>query len=508
MKSTLVFRITIIAGFIVISFKDIFVTRVTHTSIFYDVAINFFNDDVDKVYEAAHLTDIQRVIEQGLYLLIGILIFFLLGKVRNRLFWPWFFLGSLSISPIISYLISSLSQSINPFFFLHNAVQDVMKTDILSLFQHLVLRNTISIFCTILLSGALFQVDVALSKFKKYSDFLGQVGGIYVLSIISFWFTFLLLPIIYYGELGVFSLATALDQIVGFSLLFSLFTLLIFAENKRPKTEGKVDLFFRYFVLSVGLTISFFYWKIIQSLPFGDLFFMYFEDDQFWSVLLYCTLSPIIIPFSIKPIFENHLRQKLSLNTYKSELSNLKSQINPHFLFNSLNSLYGLALEESSPKTSTGIQKLSEMMRFMLRENVEDKIEISREFEYVENYIELQKLRVDGNEKVRLEYEIDKACEGKITPMLIIPFIENAFKHGVSAHHNSWIEIKLSCSKEAIHLNVKNSNHNKSKSTEEESGIGLENVRQRLALLYPDKHLFQLFENEESFEANLKIELN
>ena len=147
-------------------------------------------------------------------------------------------------------------------------------------------------------------------------------------------------------------------------------------------------------------------------------------------------------------------------------------------------------------------------MRFMLRENVEDKIEISREFEYVENYIELQKLRVDGNEKVRLEYEIDTACEGKITPMLIIPFIENAFKHGVSAHHNSWIEIKLNCNKEAIHLNVKNSNHKKSKSTEEESGIGLENVRQRLTMLYPGKHLFQLFENEESFEANLKIELN
>lgn len=143
-------------------------------------------------------------------------------------------------------------------------------------------------------------------------------------------------------------------------------------------------------------------------------------------------------------------------------------------------------------------------MRFMLRENVEDKIEISREFEYVENYIELQKLRVDGNEKVRLEYEIDTACEGKITPMLIIPFIENAFKHGVSAHHNSWIEIKLNCNKEAIHLNVKNSNHKKSKSTEEESGIGLENVRQRLTMLYLCKHLSSYLRMKKALKPTLK----
>lgn len=202
------------------------------------------------------------------------------------------------------------------------------------------------------------------------------------------------------------------------------------------------------------------------------------------------------------------VRKDFMLASTQSELSNLKSQINPHFLFNSLNSLYGLALEESSPKTSTGIQKLSEMMRFMLRENVEDSIEVSKEIEYIENYIELQKLRVDGNEKVRLAYDIDKACEGKITPMLIIPFIENAFKHGVSAHLESWIDIELKCEKDSIHLNVRNSNHRKTKSTEEESGIGLENVRQRLAMLYPNKHLFQIFDNDESFEINLKIELN
>lgn len=229
--------------------------------------------------------------------------------------------------------------------------------------------------------------------------------------------------------------------------------------------------------------------------------------DQ-WLTLLFFNLVVMLTCSLVRRFNWFGFKNAVDLSEISAELSNLKSQINPHFLFNSLNSLYGLALEENSPKTSTGIQKLSEMMRFMLRENVEDSIEVSKEIEYIENYIELQKLRVDGNEKVRLAYDIDKACEGKITPMLIIPFIENAFKHGVSAHLDSWIDIELKCEKDSIHLNVRNSNHRKTKSTEEESGIGLENVRQRLAMLYPNKHLFQIFDNDESFEINLKIELN
>lgn len=307
--------------------------------------------------------------------------------------------------------------------------------------------------------------------------------------------------------IATWSFSNIIYSVIGasFCLIVFLFFLNTFHGSLSLKFIDKTILFltsslglFGYAFITYSISVSFDFTQI------GG----YQQIISLWPMSLIFIFGVIGLYYLFMKLNIFSFSELISVHSTRAELSNLKSQINPHFLFNSLNSLYGLALEESSPKTSTGIQKLSEMMRFMLRENVEDTIEISREFEYVENYIELQKLRVDGNKKVKLEYDIDKACEGKITPMLIIPFIENAFKHGVSAHLDSWIDIKLKCEKDSIHLNVKNSNHRKIKSTEEESGIGLENVHQRLAMLYPNKHLFQIFDNDESFEINLKIELN
>ncbi len=201
------------------------------------------------------------------------------------------------------------------------------------------------------------------------------------------------------------------------------------------------------------------------------------------------------------------VRTETALSTAKSELSFLKSQINPHFLFNSLNSIYGIALAEKSPKTADGVQKLSEMMRFMLKENTQEKISLNKEIEYIHNYIDLQSLRLDTNKHVQLNVSIDQPCDGQISPMLLIPMIENAFKHGVSIDKPSFIDISLACNESEVSLKVKNSNHHKAKTEAEESGIGLENVRKRLELLYPEKHLFQLYENAENFEAFIKIEL-
>jgi len=197
----------------------------------------------------------------------------------------------------------------------------------------------------------------------------------------------------------------------------------------------------------------------------------------------------------------------LRLGEVSSELSFLKSQINPHFLFNSLNSIYGIALAEKSPKTADGVQKLSEMMRFMLKENTQEKISLNKEIEYIHNYIDLQSLRLDTNKHVQLNVSIEQPCDGNISPMLLIPMIENAFKHGVSIDKPSFIDIALKCNEHYVSLNVKNSNHHKEKTAAEESGIGLENVRKRLELLYPEKHLFQVYENEETYEAFIKIEL-
>ena len=154
------------------------------------------------------------------------------------------------------------------------------------------------------------------------------------------------------------------------------------------------------------------------------------------------------------------------------------------------------------------MQQLSEMMRFMLHENHAEKIPLQKEIDYLRNYIELQTLRISQKDHFKLEVDVGENCSGEITPMVLIPFVENAFKHGVSFQKPSWVKIKLTCNAEEVHLNVQNSVHKYAEDPEYgKSGIGLENLRKRLEILYPQKHEFRINQNEDSFEANIKITL-
>jgi two-component system LytT family sensor kinase len=192
----------------------------------------------------------------------------------------------------------------------------------------------------------------------------------------------------------------------------------------------------------------------------------------------------------------------------KAYLQFLRSQINPHFLFNALNTLYGTALIEGSKNTAEGIQKLGDMMRFMLHENNLDFIPMEREIEYLKNYISLQKLRTMSSPDIMIEDNItEQQCNHQIAPMLLIPFVENAFKHGISLAEKSWIKIKIACDKEQINFEVHNSLHKEqSNDTESEhSGIGLKNVKERLSLLYPGKHQFVYGIEGNEFVARLTI---
>ena len=143
----------------------------------------------------------------------------------------------------------------------------------------------------------------------------------------------------------------------------------------------------------------------------------------------------------------------VKVNQSSANLSFLRSQINPHFLFNALNTLYGAALMENAEKTSDGIQKLGDMMRFMLHENQMDKIPLTREFDYLKNYLDLQMLRFKNETNLDVEIKLsEEVCEGSIAPMLLIPYVENAFKHGISTKSKSWIKINLRCLKGSVHL--------------------------------------------------------
>ena len=216
-------------------------------------------------------------------------------------------------------------------------------------------------------------------------------------------------------------------------------------------------------------------------------------------------------------LFKRHLRGNEELFHLKKELGRshanldfLRSQINPHFLFNALNTLYGTALQENGERTAQGIQMLGDMMRFMLHENLQHKILLSRETEYMRNYIDLQLLRTSSSPDIVIQTKLPDVLDDKfIAPMLLIPFVENAFKHGISLKHKSWIKITLYCEQDRLFFDVYNSTHARQEQDPEKgkAGIGLANVKQRLALLYPDRHELIIRETSEEFFVHLTLQL-
>ncbi len=200
-------------------------------------------------------------------------------------------------------------------------------------------------------------------------------------------------------------------------------------------------------------------------------------------------------------------RRALEREKLKAELSALKHQIHPHFLFNILNGLYGLAYKNDDEPTAEGIAKLSQMMRYMLYESNEEKVPLHKEIQYIEHYIDLQRLRMDG--MTQIEFEIDGKPEGKlIVPMILIPFIENAFKHGVSTVHASQIMIHLNLEGDQLVFLVENTVHRLPSNAIEASspgGIGLQNVVKRLQLVYKQTYQLDIDATEISYKVTLSL---
>ncbi|WP_346235971.1 sensor histidine kinase [Niabella insulamsoli] len=240
---------------------------------------------------------------------------------------------------------------------------------------------------------------------------------------------------------------------------------------------------------------------IVGSNDFAPPFFLFFFLTLFVAL-------PLILYIS-RNRSEKAVLQS-ALGSSQANLSFLRSQINPHFLFNALNTLYGTALQENADRTSEGIQKLGDMMRFMLHENLQDKIALAREIDYLSNYIDLQKLRLATSPHLVLQTNIEQQVNRlDISPMLLIPFVENAFKHGISLQQPSYINISLHTKERMLYFDVTNSVHPKNEYDPEKmkSGIGLINVKQRLALLYPKKHELIIRESAKEFFVHLTIQL-
>jgi hypothetical protein len=196
---------------------------------------------------------------------------------------------------------------------------------------------------------------------------------------------------------------------------------------------------------------------------------------------------------------------ELQKDNLQLELNALKSQVNPHFLFNTLNNIYSLALQKSE-HTSEMILKLSNMMRYLLYECNAPLVPLQKEINFINNYIELERIRHDKN--VRINFSLEGNPDGsEIAPLLLIPFIENSFKHGVNAQvGKGWVDIHLSTADKKLSLSVVNSSPENNKG-DGEKGIGLKNVRKRLELLYPEKYKLDLQASEEKFSVNLTLDI-
>jgi hypothetical protein len=189
----------------------------------------------------------------------------------------------------------------------------------------------------------------------------------------------------------------------------------------------------------------------------------------------------------------------------EAELSYLKAQVNPHFLFNTLNSIYALAIS-GSEQTSDMVLKLSGIMRFVLTEAKKDLVPLDKEIEYIDDYIALQRIRL--GETFKLSYQVNgKGNHLEIPPLLLIPIIENAFKHGVNPEENSCILINLVVENSKLILTVDNNKVKKTSFNNYPGGLGLNNVRERLMILYPERHVFKIEEDIREFNVYLEIEL-
>lgn len=241
-----------------------------------------------------------------------------------------------------------------------------------------------------------------------------------------------------------------------------------------------------------------------KSYPYYPRFAQYLQSAVF--IALYVCGYAILYNF----FYERYRRAKYYQQKSESELHLLKAQINPHFFFNTLNNLYGIALTEQAPKTAEGIELLSGMMRYNMHGIKEHHVSLDTELNFLENYLSLQQLRVPQKDTIKISINIhrpDPKFKYAIASMLLIPFVENAWKYGISMEKSSYISLILYTENHYLVMELENSVF-----TNEENktgaNLGLANVKQRLELMYPGLHELTIQNDSENYRVKLKVMLN
>jgi Histidine kinase len=246
------------------------------------------------------------------------------------------------------------------------------------------------------------------------------------------------------------------------------------------------------------LLLLFFQWRTDFDPAYGDE-----------NVLLSLLLLAFIMAYAFFFDYLRTRREQLQLRKEKTEaeLQVLQAQIKPHFLFNTLNTIFNSALQHEDEATANLVSKLSNLLRFSIKDARQEFISIAQEIVFLEAYLDLQKARLPISEKLKIECTFDVAARQQlISPLLLIPFVENAFQYGISLEQPCFVAIGLKVEQEELVFNIKNSvpSH---KTVQAGHGTGIANVRQRLNLLYPQQHTLNIVEQAGVFEVQLSIQL-
>jgi two-component system LytT family sensor kinase len=215
-------------------------------------------------------------------------------------------------------------------------------------------------------------------------------------------------------------------------------------------------------------------------------------------------LYAVFISFILAWYAAQKQKAELINQNQASELALLRSQINPHFLFNTLNNIYSLVYKKSD-NAPEAVMKLSSIMRYMLYDSSEDKVLLEKEVEYLKSFIELQELRLMNKNFV--SFDIHGSLQGRtISPMILMPFIENAFKHGNKQVKSPGIMVDLALKEQLIIFKVSNYLAKSPTEKDEAGGIGVHNINRRLELIYPDKHRLEIKKTPDMFHIILEID--
>lgn len=296
-----------------------------------------------------------------------------------------------------------------------------------------------------------------------------------------------------------------------------------------------VAIFYINLIVIIPATLNkrkFFLWIVVCSvvivffalLKYAESFYMFHLSNleitikgkkvinsEFWTNMIsfimvngFFIFLSTVYKFTVDWFFNEREKSDLEKQSLSAELSFLKSQINPHFLFNSLNNIYSLAYQKSDD-TPDAILKLSEIMRYMLYESNDESVLLTKEIDYLRSYIDLQKLRFKGEAQIELEVE-GNMKDQVIVPLVLISFVENAFKHGVATDVNHPIRINISVFEDNLLFTLSNLK-NKQQNKDRIGGIGMVNVKRRLDLTYPDRYKLNVNNKEDEYYCELYLNL-